>query len=156
MENPSEGKMQELFNFMVDKLGGESSVRNEFLRNKIADLDAEAITIGNLFDDADENGWSEWLRSLNISDFARMVRGKNTETKPMVARSGKRMTMREKEELHKQLLAFLKENPWSQSSSLANIVGLPTRTVGLHLKALREKGLVITEGDKAKMRYNLA
>ncbi len=156
MEKPADGKMQELFNFMVDKLGGESSVRNEFLRNKIAALEAESITIGNLFDDADENGWSEWLRSLNISEFAKMVRGKNSGSKPMVARSGKRMTMKEKEELHKQLLAYLKENPWSQSSSLAKIVGLPTRTVGLHLKALREKGLVTTEGDKAKMRYNLA
>ncbi len=156
MVSNTETKMQELFNFMVDKLGGENSVRNEFLRNKIADLDSESVTIGNLFDEAGENGWSEWLRSLNVAEFAKMVRGKTQSSRPIVARSGKRMTMKEKEELHKKLLAYLKENPWSQSSTLAKIVGLPTRTVGLHLKALREKGLVITEGDKAKMRYNLA
>ena len=29
---------------MVDKLGGESTVRNEFLRNKISALEAESIT----------------------------------------------------------------------------------------------------------------
>ena len=155
MENSTDGKMQELFNFMVDKLGGENTVRNEFLRNKIAALESESVTIGNLFDDAKENGWSEWLRSLNVSDFTKMVRGQGSNSKPMMARSGKRMTMREKEELHKQMLQYLKEHPWSQSSSLAKVVGLPTRTVGLHLKALREKGMVKTEGDKAKMRYNL-
>ncbi|MDJ0762958.1 MAG: winged helix-turn-helix domain-containing protein [Myxococcota bacterium] len=155
MEKPEPGNTQELFNFMVDKLGGENRVKSDFLRNKISNMDAKSKTVGDLINEAERDGWEQWLKGLNLGDFADMLSGHGGRRHSVIPRNGKRMTSKEKEELHKQILSYLKEHPWSQSSALALELGLPTRTIGLHLKALREQGIVATDGEKVKMRYKL-
>lgn len=155
MENSQPNSMKELYEFMILKLGGEDSVKAEFFRNKIAVLDTSATRMGELFDEADRDGWGEWLRNLSLREFMRLVSPPEKRSKPVIARSGKRMTAAERDSLHRQILDYLGDHPWSLTSSVSTEVGMPTRTVGLHLKALREKGQVKTEGEKAKMRYAL-
>jgi hypothetical protein len=152
-KQPSEN-MAELFDFMVDKLGGENTVKCQFIKTKIASLDASSMKFGDLLVEAKRNGWEKWLHDLNLEEFVVLLTPKEKKTK-MVVRSGKRMTAKEKDTFHEQILEFLAENSWSFTSTIAEEMGLPTRMVGLHLKALRERKKVKTQGKKAKMKYAL-
>jgi DNA-binding transcriptional ArsR family regulator len=152
-KQPSEN-MQELFDFMVDKLGGENTVKSEFIKTKIASLDASSMKFGDLLVEAKREGWDRWLHDLNLEELVVLLTPKEKKTKIPV-RSGRRMTAQEKDTFHEQILEFLAENSWSFTSAIAAEMGLPTRMVGLHLKALREQGKVKTQGKKAKMKYAL-
>lgn len=154
MEQQS-GSVQELFDFMLHRLGGEQTVKNEFLKTKIASLDTKQKTVGDLIKEAEQEGWKDWLESLKLAEFAELITQPERKIKVAPIRFGKRLTSDERDELHKKIIEYLRENPWSLSSSVSDIVGLPTRTVGLHLKTLREQGQVKTQGEKAKMRYAL-
>jgi hypothetical protein len=152
-KQPSEN-MQELFDFMVDKLGGENTVKSEFIKTKIASLDASSMKFGDLLVEAKREGWDKWLHDLNLEELVVLLTPKEKKTK-IAVRSGKRMTAKEKDTFHEQILEFLAENSWCFTSVIAAEMGLPTRMVGLHLKALREQGTVKTQGKKAKMKYAL-
>jgi hypothetical protein len=154
MAKQASENMQELFEFMVNKLGGESTVKGEFIKTKIASLDASSMKFGDLLVEAKQEGWEKWLHDLNLEEFVFLLAPKEKKTKTPI-RSGKRMTVKEKEAFHEQILAFLDENSWSFTSAIAGAMGLPTRMVSLHLKALREQGKVKTQGKKAKMKYAL-
>jgi len=151
------GSTRELFDFMLRQLGGESAVRGEFLKNKIATLNTSQMTVGELLNEAENDGWNEWLKSLKFSELSRLLTGNEGPTSSVStpARVGKRMTADERDKLHQNILDYLRVNPWSLASAIADHVGLPTRTIGLRLKDLREKNLVRTEGEKAKMTYSL-
>ena len=156
MDKPQSGSIQELFDFMLHKLGGEQMVKSEFLKTKIASLDTRQKTVGDLIKEAEQEGWNDWLESLKLAEFAELITQPERRIKVAPIRVGKRLTPNERDGLYNKILDYLRENPWSLSSSLSDLLGLPTRTVGLHLKTLREQGKVKTEGEKAKMRYALA
>ena len=67
-KQPSEN-MQELFEFMVDKLGGENTVKSEFIKTKIASLDASSMKFGDLLVEAKRDGWDKWLHDLNLEEL---------------------------------------------------------------------------------------
>ena len=154
MAKQSSEDTRELFDFMVSKLGGESAVKSEFIKTKIASLDAASMKVGDLLVEAKREGWERWLHDLNLEEFVALLAPAERPVRPPI-RSGKRMTAKEKSAFYEQILEFLGENPWSATATIAEQMGLPTRTVGLHLKALREQGKVQTRGKKARMKYAL-
>jgi predicted transcriptional regulator len=87
-----------------------------------------------------------------LEEFVVLLAPREKKTKIPI-RSGKRMTTKEQDAFHEQILEFLAENSWSFTSTIAKKMGLPTRMVSLHLKSLREQGKVKTQGKKAKMKY---
>jgi hypothetical protein len=107
-KQPSEN-MQELFDFMVDKLGGENTVKSEFIKTKIASLDASSMKFGDLLVEAKREGWDKWLHDLNLEELVVLLTPKEKKTK-IAVRSGKRMTAKEKDTFHEQILEFLAEN----------------------------------------------
>ncbi|MCU0661829.1 MAG: hypothetical protein MUC50_05825 [Myxococcota bacterium] len=142
----------ELFDFMMKKIGGPGIVRVEFFRNKIASLGNSSTTIGEVIKEAESEGWDSWFRALRFSELSKML---GTSDKG-VARAGKRLTNNERDGLHKSILDFLRDNPWSSAKVIAKHVGMPSRNIGLQLKGLREKGMLKAQGEKAQMRYSLA
>ena len=65
MAKQSSEDTRELFDFMVSKLGGESAVKSEFIKTKIASLDAASMKVGDLLVEAKREGWERWLHDLS-------------------------------------------------------------------------------------------
>ncbi len=153
----SDKSKQDLFDFMMQQMGGEDRVRATFLEEKIAGLSHSDMTIGQLVQMAQDEGWIDWLRSLRFAQFSQLVAGQSSSAvqggQAGGFKSGKRMRGKEKEALHEAILEYLESHPWSYGAQVAQHVGLPSRQVGLQLRALREAGKVQTQGEKAKMRY---
>ena len=144
----------ELFEFMIKKLGGPNAVRVEFFRNKIASLSNSNTTIGEVLKEAQTEGWDSWFTGLRFADLSKMLGGSAVDKS--AARAGKRLTNAERDDLHKSILDFLRDNPWSSAKVIAKHVGMPSRNIGLQLKALRENGQLKAQGEKAQMRYSLS
>jgi DNA-binding transcriptional ArsR family regulator len=146
----------EMFEFMMKKLGGANMVRVEFFKDKIASLANSNTTIDEVMKEAKSEGWDTWFTGLRFSDLSRMLGASKSISVKTTARSGKRLTNTERDDLLKNILDFLKDNPWSSAKVIAKHVGMPSRNIGLQLKSLREKNQIKTQGEKASMRYSLA
>lgn len=142
----------ELIEFMLKKIGGPGIVRVEFFKNKISSLASSNVTISEVLKEAETEGWDSWFKSLRFAELSKMLVGSEKDG----ARSGKRLTNNERDDLHKNILDFLRDNPWSSAKVIAKHVGMPSRNLGLQLKSLREKGQLKAQGEKAQMRYSLS
>jgi hypothetical protein len=148
----------EMFEFMMKKLGGANMVRVEFFKDKISSLANSNTTIGEVIKEAQSEGWDTWFTGIRFSDLSRMLgsTGSIKSAAKSSARSGKRLTNVERDDLLKNILDFLKDNPWSSAKVIAKHVGMPSRNIGLQLKSLREKKQIKAQGEKAQMRYSLS
>ncbi len=144
----------EMFEFMMKKLGGANMVRVEFFKDKISSLANSNTTIDDVMKEAQSEGWDTWFTGLRFSDLSRML-GASSVSPSTGVRSGKRLTNNERDGLLNSILSFLKDNPWSSAKVIAKHVGMPSRNIGLQLKAMREKNQIKTQGEKASMRYSL-
>lgn len=65
--------MQEIIDFMLEKIGGEENLRKEFLKNKLASLNVLEMTACQLMDAAKAGGWDKWLSDLTLEEFQDLI-----------------------------------------------------------------------------------
>lgn len=62
--------MNELFDFMLEKIGGLEKAKQELLRSKLAELDILGMTVSELLETARRDGWDDLLRNLTLEQFS--------------------------------------------------------------------------------------
>ncbi len=154
-------EQREFYRFLIDKLGGKEQVLAEFIRSKIAgtELDPERITVGRLYEMAQEQGWLPQLEAMSLSELLDLFSGRAPKAVAASTASRgerKRMTKAEMEESKQQMLDFLRSNPWSSAARIGDAIGLDSKVTGRVAKKLREAGEVQTRGEKRATRYALA
>jgi len=140
---------EELYEFMVDHLGGETKVE-ELRKEKEMEktLLNQTLTLGEILDKAEEGNWFDWLKEQKLSRLTKpRVRHKREGT------SRSRITKAEKEQIREGILQYLKVNPGSAVSAIANTVGWSTKIVGNQIRPMRYTGLITKEGERKTTRY---
>lgn len=139
--------MQKLFDFMMDRFGGEHTAKNEFVRHKLATLDIMNMTARDLFSKAEQDGWLHLLRDLTIDQFQEIVVPPEDEENEFADRSYieelKNRTLRKRRgvsmeaapstlNLHPKpynpvdhIVDFLRDHPWSSDTDIVEAVTLP-------------------------------
>jgi len=151
-EDPPMKQGQKLFDFMMNKLGGENAVLMDYYKGRIAELASNDATIGQLHAEASKGDWGSFLEGMKLTAFANIINpvdGPRTEEKA----ARKRLTAEQKAELHEAITSYVEKNPWSSASEIANAVGVETRKVGTHLRELKNDKKLKTVGQRINMRY---
>lgn len=150
---------QELFEFLVEKCGGQDAVFSEFYRSKLVELSEQGKSLGDILAVAADEGWDEWLRSVKMNKLSTILFPQAPVTdstpKPAPRRRG-RMTNAERQELEEQILGFVQDNPWCSGSDIAEATDTESRKLSPHLKRMRDRGALKSAGERAAMRYALA
>ncbi len=156
MNNGAPQQRGELFEFMMNKLGGKDAVMLEFYRERINALGVEENTVATLLDEAENQGWNDWLRSMKLPDLASIINPLLVNDLASTLSEGqdsRRMTGAEKAALYSNICVFLEENPWKSAAEIAEMVDVPKKKLGIHLKRMKDLGEIKSVGVKAKMRY---
>ena len=143
---------QDLYAFMLSKLGGEEEVRKEFFQSRITNL-AEA-TISSAREQAKTDGWLDVLDGFTLIELANLINPPSMEESDASTRN-KKLTKKEVEELHANILSFLGDNPNSKARAIAKHVGISGNRLGGQLKKLRESGQIVADGERAATTYML-
>jgi hypothetical protein len=142
-------KQTELYNFMLNKLGGEKAVMTEFHKTRLYEVINKDPTLTELLETATNEGWGAWLSSLNVSTLTGSEKPSKTAKK-----AGTRMTQDEVAKMQTDIVAFLKGHPGSKVGDVAKAVGGEAGKIGVQLKKLIGKTVEAT-GKKAKTTYTL-
>jgi hypothetical protein len=153
---------QELLAFLIEESGGKDEVYQKFYKSKIVDLAGEEKSLRETIAVAQEDGWGEWLLGLKLSylaDLINPVRSNIPTTRSAVGgaakRGGSRLTPRQRDELHVNIIAYLSDNPWAANADLAQHVGMDPKKLAVHLVKLRKDGKLTAKGERVNMRYAL-
>ena len=134
---------------MVEALGGEAQVDRIIKQKRLSAVIRPGATIGEVCDQAKEEGWLDWLRALTFGEITATLGGKAAPQK----RSGGRMTQAEVAELRAGIVDFLKGHPKAKVAEIAAAAGAEALKVGAQLRALIKEGAVRSEGRKAGTTY---
>lgn len=142
---------EEMVSLMVEALGGDAQVEKMVNQKRLAAVLKPGASIGEVYDQAKEQGWLDWLRVLTFGEVSSILGGKSsTSRKP-----GSRMTQDQVTELRKQITTYIKGHPSSKVADIATAIGAKPGKVGTQLKKLTKEGVVKSEGAKAKTVYSL-
>ena len=154
MKDKNDGHDKEFVEFMMCRLGGEQQIRGAYYNQRIAQVSSDGNTLRDLLSMAEAGGWKAWLEDLSLADLAHaIVTGDAGEAEVPVGT--RRLTAKQKADLHQKILAYLRENPWQQKNAIAEAVDFPSQKMGLHLRALRQERRLKTTGVRAATRYAL-
>lgn len=152
-----------LMAFMVEKLGGEDSVMLEFRENRIWEAAVSGKNLGQLFDEAKDEGWIEHFRRLKVSGLVKIVERNSNGSKPRQAAAialaaqkperRARMSPEEKAVLRESILAHLRSHPWTGVGEISKAVGRDTRRLGIHLRQMRREGILEGKGENRLTTY---
>jgi molybdopterin converting factor small subunit len=155
---------QEFFAFLIEQAGGKDEVYQKFYRSKIIDLAGEEKSLREAIAIAQEDGWGDWLLEMKLSTLADLINpvrsnipAARSAASPVVAKRGSgRLTPRQRDELHANVVAYLKDNPWAANADLAQHLGMDPKKLAVHLVKLRKEGKLTAKGERVNMRYALA
>lgn len=143
---------KELFDFMLEQLGGEEEVFQKFKEQRLeALLKNTETTLGEMLEEAEAGGWISWLKGQKLSTVIEMTTGSTVGA----GKTGKRITKAEKEQLVEGILGFLKDNPDSAVTDIAEAVGHDVKTTGTQLRSLVAEKKVKKKGERKATRYSL-
>ncbi len=145
---------EEIQDFLIREAGGLERAQQRFYRAKVVKLLGMGKTLGDLVKVSKIGEWDEWLFKLDLSDLANILAREQSITAQVTpSNSDKRLVSNDRFELHKSILAFLEQNPWSYKREIAQAINFDSNKLGAQLKKLRDAGKVRTEGNKVSMRY---
>lgn len=155
---------QEFLNFLIEQAGGKDEVYHKFYRSKIIDLAGEEKSLRETIALAQADGWGEWLLEMKLSSLADLINpvrsnipAARAAAGSAVARRGSgRLTPRQRDELHVNIVGYLKDNPWAANADLAQHLGMDPKKLAVHLVKLRKEGKLTSKGERVNMRYALA
>jgi hypothetical protein len=151
---------QELIEFLVKKHGGESEVLRDYALEKIADLASMEGTLGDLLEEAEVHGFRPLLERVQLLELAKLINPAREAALSLnrsgVARTRIRLTAEERSDLYERIIAYLKDNPWSQNSDIARAVDVDSKRLGMHLRDLKNEQKLMSVGIRSKMRYAIA
>jgi hypothetical protein len=156
---------KELLEFLITEAGGREEVYQKFYTSKIVDLAGDDKTLRETIAVAEDDGWSEWLLDLKVSELADFINpvasniglARAAADAPFIAkRGGLRLTPRERDDLRAKIVEYLKSNPWAANADLARAVGMDPKKLAVHLVKLRKEGKLTAKGERVNMRYALA
>lgn len=136
-------KNDNLVGFMIEQLGGEKAVKQEYCRKQISKITETGGTVGELLVSAEQEGWLDYLRDLKLSSLA-------TPQKRSF-----RLTKVDKSVLQTAILKFVKANPWCYGKDLILALNVHGPRLGTQLKSLRNAKKLKTVGERSAMRYAL-
>lgn len=156
---------QALLDFMVEKLGGEDAVMLEFRENRICEAAAAGKTLGQLIDEANNEGWIEHFKRLKVSGLVKIIERSKNGSKPRQAAATAasarkperhpRMSPEEKMALHASIVDHLTKKPWTGVGEISKVVGLDTRRLGLHLRQMKKDGVLESKGENRLTTYSV-
>ena len=175
--------MQDLFNFMLGKIGGVQAAKTEYLKDQLTNMNALDMTVEELFTQAQEGGWEGLLRDLTLEEFGNLCdpgkdsprdeielrgaygsKGLEFSTRTRIKRKTRRSYQaREKaatkvskpKELRLQIIEFLCENAWDTGLRIAEKLGFELVKIEEKLKELEQAGVLKSVGECAGKRYAL-
>lgn len=141
-----------LVNFMVEQLGGEEAIKQQFYHERIVALVRSGISIGEIIKTAEKEGFGDIINGMSIQELSKVLRGTQKDSKA----SGGRLTKVQVESVKEAVLVYLNTNSWSKKGDIAAAVGVdPVKLNGI-IKSLREDGKIKIDGQKANMMYTIA
>lgn len=152
---------EELLQFLIEEAGGQGEALLKFHRRQIAELASNDKTLAELFAVAEDEGWLDWLQGLKIVDLANIVNPPepaqtSRPTQPTGARSPReRLTPSQRDALHNEIVAFLKDNPGSSARDVASHLSMDLRKIGVHLATIKKQGRIESQGERVAMIYAL-
>ncbi|MDJ0765949.1 MAG: hypothetical protein QNJ97_23395 [Myxococcota bacterium] len=168
--------MAKLYDYLLEKMGGQEAAVVAFLKNKLHSLDVLGMTASELFAIAEKEGWDSWLRNLTLDEFHELLGGADTDelhtpeppaTAPTLERRIRRRKPKkqtpdpppqpEKKPDEKEvIIAFLRTHPWIRRSTVADGTGLLMERVSALLDSLINDNLVKVVGEGEAARLALA
>jgi hypothetical protein len=137
---------------MIEALGGESQVDKIIRQTRLNAVVRPGATIGEVCDQAKEEGWLDWLRALTFGEIASARGGKGAAAK----KSSGRMTQAEVAALRAEIVDFLKGHAKAKAAEIAAAAGAEPSKVAAQLRALIKEGIVRSAGQKAGTTYTHA
>ena len=138
-------KKDDLMKFMMDKLGGEKAVQREYAKERLMKAVSGGTTFGEIIEIAKQEDWLPILLATPIGTLA----GEPVTLRPP---SG-RITLADKATLHESVLSYLKDNPWSGKSAIADAVGFEPQKVAVQIRSLKANGAIKSSGKKSSTVY---
>ncbi|MCD6498291.1 MAG: hypothetical protein J7M25_08355 [Deltaproteobacteria bacterium] len=147
-----------MIEFLLKKVGGKEALREDYYRDRIGQMTRKRIRIGTLLDEAEQEGWLDFLKKLSVSELVNIAHG-STESSATSHKAnkdsgrGSRMTTAMIRELQDSVISFLKDNPWTSVSEISAAVHVPSKKLGPHLRKMIDKKLIQSQGERVKTRY---
>ncbi len=161
----------------LEKLENEELSCDELLQEKLCSLNPLEMTATELFAEAEQGGWDEWLYDLTLAELDRILdlppprkkRPVKTGPKPRKtvpvreaskdrsdSKPDKRPCESTQNRIHRKILSFLRDNPWSITTNIVRALALPDPDAQDALAILIKKDWLKTVGSGANTRYALA
>lgn len=137
-----------LLEYVLEKAGGREAVLRELYESRITEMAAEQMTLAEMWNEAEDDGWAEILGSMTMMDLTKaFIPGK-------IKTRGKERTARQKAEAIKdKIIIFLRSNPWSSRNDAAEACGTSGGQATRYLRELRNEGRVRSVGKHKHMKY---
>lgn len=138
---------KDLLAYATKKLGGEKELMRSYVTERLSSAVRGGTTIGQLIEIAKKEDWFPTLMNLPISQLAGGTPDKTSS-------SGGRITLQQKKDLQEDIVTFLKKNPSSGKSQIAEAVGFEASKVAVQLRTLKASKKVTSKGSKAQTVYS--
>ena len=170
--------MQKIIDFMLERIGGEETLKKEFLKNKLASLNVLEMTASELMKEAVSGGWDNWLRDLTLQEFQALIKSALGKEEPPELISGSPAVQQKHQRIRRKrssrpaeeaaveivqpvdpvaiILDYIRNNPWSDGAQIAANLNLAGEELAPKLMILEQKGWLKTVGTNPTMRYALA
>lgn len=142
---------EEVIETMVEALGGDEKVQELVNSKRLHAILRPNQSISVTIDQANEEGWLDWLRALTWGEITDILSQKEGPSRS----AGLRMTNQEVADLRTMILGFLNTQSNKKASDIAKAIKYPTRTVSTQLKHLIKMKQVARSGKKAQTTYSL-
>lgn len=144
---------QELFEFMLSRLGGERAVLIQYYGFRLTEMAAEKLTLAEIFAEAERDGWLDFLRSMKLTDLmAIMIPSPDKKTT-----KGKSAPVRYSYEENRRADAaiqnYIEANPWCSVPDIHTATGIEKTRLSRRLRILRDKRAVQSKGKRGAVRY---
>lgn len=141
----------EMVALMVEALGGDAQVDKIIKQKRLAAVLKPGVSVGEVYDQAKEEGWLDWLCVLTFGEISSMLGGKRSSS----TKRGARITKEEVAEMRGKIATFLKDHPGSKVAEIAAVTDAEASKVAVQLRKMISEGVVKSHGAKAKTTYSL-
>lgn len=144
-------KQQQIVDFMIAKLGGESAVMGEFYGYRLSEMAAAKFTLADVWAEAKRDGWLDYLEHMTLTDLMRILIPSPGEKAPAATRN--KYSQQDGRDHDAQILAFLTDNPWSSRPQVLDAIPVNAVRLTRRMYLLKQKGEIIMKGERNTARY---
>ena len=150
----------ELVSYLMERLGGEEEVLNQFYKDRVTTLIKQGATFHVLYEEAKKEKFMEEFMTMKVADYVgtHKASGKtfvsSSSIKPTTTRQ-RRMSPEEKQKMELDVHDFLKKNPKSGKADIQRVLGYDSARLASRLAIMKKEGKIVSAGSRATMVYSL-